>query len=133
MEFSIVRSRIHLELFVLSLFSLLLGSEPSASASTNRSAEARPATFRLPGHVLPALQKATIVPSDVTSETKPLTLTLVLKRDDQPAFDHFLHDLYDPHSNNFHKFLTQRQIADRFGPSSARLQFDVLRYMRSNG
>ena len=132
MEFSIVRSRTYLGLFVLSLFSLLLGSEAIASASTNRSVESRPAAFRLPGHVLPALKKATIVASDVTSETKPLTLTLVLKRDDQPGFDHFLHDLYDPHSSNFHKFLTQRQIADRFGPSRA--DYDsVLRWMRSKG
>ena len=132
MEFSVARSRIYLGLFVLSLFSLLLGSEPTASASTNPLAESRPATFRLPGHVLPALKKATIVPSDVTIETKPLTLTLVLKRDDQSGFDHFLHDLYDPHSSNFHKFLTQRQIADRFGPSRADNN-SVLRWMRSNG
>src|SRR5277367_4820611 len=132
MEFSIVRSRIHLGLFVLSLVSLLLGSELVANASTNSSAEARPATFRIPGHVLPALKKATVVPSDVTSETKPLTLTLVLKRDDQPGFDRFLHELYDPHSSNFHKFLTQRQIADRFGPSRADYN-SVLRWMRSNG
>ena len=132
MEFSVARSRIYLGLFVLSLFSLLLGSEPTASASTNRSAEARPATFRLPGHVLPALKKATIVPSDVTSETKPLTLTLVLKRDDQSGFDHFLHELYDPHSSNFHKFLSQRQIADRFGPSRADYN-SVLRWMKSKG
>ena len=132
MEFSVARSRIYLGLFVLSLFSLLLGSEPTASASTNRLAESRPATFRLPGHVLPALKKATIVPSDVTIETKPLTLTLVLKRDDQSGFDHFLHDLYDPHSSNFHKFLTQRQIADRFGPSRADYN-SVLRWMGSKG
>src|SRR5271154_134087 len=132
MEFSIVRSRTHLGLFVLSLFSLLLGSAPIASASTNRSTDARPATLRLPGHVLPALKKATIVPSDVTSENKPLTLTLVLKRDDQSGFDQFLHDLYDPHSSNFHKFLSQRQIADRFGPSRADYN-SVLRWMRSNG
>src|SRR5277367_6360007 len=132
MEFSIVRSRTHLGLFVLSFFSLLLGSEPIASASTNRSTDARPATFRLPGHVLPALKKATIVPSNVTSENKPLTLTLVLKRDDQLGFDRFLHDLYDPHSSNFHKFLTQRQIADRFGPNRADYN-SVLRWMKSNG
>src|SRR5271156_5961454 len=132
MEFSVVRSRIHLGLFVLSLFALLLGGELVANASTNSSAESPPATFRLPGHVVPPLKKATIVPSDVTSETKPLTLTLVLKRDDQPGFDHFLHDLYDPHSSNFHKFLTQRQIADRFGPSRADYN-SVLRWMRSKG
>jgi Pro-kumamolisin, activation domain/Bacterial Ig-like domain (group 1)/Bacterial Ig-like domain (group 3) len=132
MEFSIVRSRIRLGLLVLSLFSVLMSSPSIASASTNRSSDARPATLRLPGHVLPALKKATIVPSDVTSESKPLTLTLVLKRDDQPGFDRFLHELYDPHSTNFHKFLTQRQIADRFGPSRADYN-SVMRWMSSNG
>ena len=123
MEFSVVRSHTYLGLFVLSLFSILLGSEPIASASTNGSVESRPATIRLSGHVLPALQKATIVPSAVTGENKRLTLTLGLKRNDQSGFDHFLHELYDPHSSNFHKFLTQRQIADRFGPSRADYKF----------
>jgi hypothetical protein len=109
----------------LSLFSLLLAGASIASAAS-------PATVRIPGHVLPALAKATIVPSNVSRETKPLTLTLVLKRDDQPAFERFLHDLYDPHSKNFHKFLTQRQIANRFGPSRAEYN-SVLRWMRSKG
>jgi len=48
---------------------------------------------------------------------QPMTLTIVLKRDDQAAFDKYLKDIYDPHSKNFHHYLSQRQIADRFGPS----------------
>jgi subtilase family serine protease len=91
-----------------------------------------PGMVRLPGHVLPALAKATIVPSNPKDENAPITLTLVLRRDNQPAFDAYLRDLYDPHSKNFHKFLTQRQIADRFGPS--RQVYDrTLRHMRANG
>ena len=87
---------------------------------------------RLPGHVLPALSKATSVPSKFDSDTQPITLTLVFRHDDQPAFEHFLHGLYDPKSKTFHHFLTQRQIADRFGPSRA--DYDaVFRWMTSKG
>src|SRR5208283_5152169 len=91
-----------------------------------------PGMVRIPGHVLPALSKATIVPSKSETDTQPVTLTLVLKRDDQPGFEHFLHSLYDPKSPNFHHFLTQHQIADDFGPSRA--DFDsAFRWMISKG
>src|ERR1700689_4940369 len=87
---------------------------------------------RIPGQVLPALEKATLIPSNPESGNAPITLTLVLKRDNQPAFESYLHDLNDPHSKNFHKFLTQSQIADRFGPSRADYN-SILRWMRSRG
>ena len=91
-----------------------------------------PRMVRLPGHVLPALSTATVVPSKSDSDTQPITLTLVFKHDDQPGFEHFLHGLYDPKSRNFHHFLTQQQIADRFGPS--RGDYDaVFRWMTSKG
>src|SRR5690242_17243706 len=60
---------------------------------------------RLPGHVLPALAKATHV--DVRSESMAeqlLTLTIVLKRDDQSGFDQYLHEVYDPQSANYRQF-----------------------------
>src|ERR1700689_1120174 len=125
MELPVVLSRIHLKLLVLSLLSLLLLSPSIAKA-------ALPATVRLPGHVLPALSKANMVPSSTKGDRDTVTLTLVLKRDDQPGFERLLHDLYNPHSENFHKFLTQRQMADRFGPSRAEYN-SVLRWMRSKG
>ena len=115
---------------VLSFASILLSSPSITRASENSNASAT--AVRLPGHVLPALSKATIVPSSTKRNNAPITLTLVLKHDDQPGFDRFLHDLYDPKSPSFHHFLTQRQIADRFGPSRA--DYDsVLHWMRSNG
>ena len=58
--------------------------------------------------MLPALAKAAVVPSSAKSDSEPITLTLVLRRDNQAAFERYLHDIYDPHSKNFHKFLTQR-------------------------
>ena len=125
MELPVVLSRIHLKLLVLSLLSLLLLSPSIAKAALT-------ATVRLPGHVLPALSKANMVPSSTKGVRDTVTLTLVLKRDDQPGFERLLHDLYNPHSENFHKFPTQRQMADRFGPS--RTEYNaVLRWMRSKG
>ena len=91
-----------------------------------------PGTVPLPGHVLPALAKATVVPSKPESDAQPITLTIVLKRDDQTGFDRYLREIYDPHSENFHRYLSQSQIADRFGPSEQDY-FSVLDYMRANG
>src|ERR1019366_6091504 len=42
----------------------------------------------------------------------------------------YLHEIYDPHSKDFHHYLTQRQIADRFGPSRAAYRA-VLAYLRA--
>lgn len=85
---------------------------------------------RLPGHVLPALAKATVIPSKPDSGKQAITLTIVLRRDDQAGFERYLRELYDPHSKNFRDFLTQREIADRFGPSQA--DYDgVLGYLRA--
>src|SRR5580704_14650293 len=100
------------------------------------SAHAMPASSEtgavgLPGHVLPALAKATLVPSKPESDAQPITLTIVLKRDDQTGFDRYLREIYDPHSKYFHRYLAQDQIADRFGPSQQDY-FSVLDYMRAN-
>jgi kumamolisin len=88
---------------------------------------------RLPGHVLPALAKAKPIetPSTALAE-EPLTLTVVLKRDDQAGFDEYLRDVYDPKSPSYRKFLTQREIADRFGPSRE-VYDNVLRYLQNHG
>jgi hypothetical protein len=123
-------SRIRLCL-VVSFASILLSSASITRASAENS-NASATAVRLSGHVLPALSKATIVPSSTRDDSEPITLTLLLKHDDQAGFDRFLHDLYDPKSPGFRHFLTQRQIADRFGPSSA--DYDsVVRWMTSKG
>src|SRR5262245_4322839 len=88
---------------------------------------------RLPGHVLPALAKAkAVAPQSKTVAEKSLTLTLVLKHDDQAGFERYLHDVYDSHSPNHRRFLTQSELSDRFGPS--RDAYDgVLSYLQQNG
>src|SRR5580658_1293655 len=119
-------------LLVFLFFSALPARLSVASTNFDHPTKSLPATVRLPGHVLPALAKATIVPSSSKSESAPITLTLVLKRNDQAGFERFLHDLYDPKSPNFRRFLTQRQIADRFGPSRSDYN-SVLRWVKSKG
>ena len=114
------------------LFAAVLYAFPSMGRASTGHPDAAPAMVRLPGHVLPALAKATVVPSNPKDENAPITLTLVLKRDNQRAFDAYLRDLYNPHSKNFHKFLTQPQIAVRFGPSR-QVYNSTLQYMRANG
>ena len=102
------------------------------SGASARTSEGPQGMVRLPGHVLPALTKATTVPSKPGSGAQPMTLTIVLRRDDQAGFEYYFHELYDPHSKNFHRFLTQQQVADRFGPSQGDYN-SILAYLRANG
>jgi hypothetical protein len=81
-------------------------------------ASAQEAPTRLQGHLLPRLSAATPA---ATVAASPLTLTLVLRRDDEAGFADYLRDVYDPQSINFHKFLTAAQQSERFGPSPENL------------
>lgn len=95
---------------------------------------------QLPGHVLEALANATKVtgvstakalgPLTTASDAAELSLTLVLKRDDEEGFQSYLHDVYDPASPSFRQFMTQAQIAERFGPSQEAYD-QVLAYLRT--
>lgn len=85
-----------------------------ALAAYAPAAESRPGpAVRLPGHVVALTHAA------ASAEAPPpaLNLTLTLRRDDEAGFEQFLNELYDPQSPNFRHFLTQAQIAERFGPS----------------
>jgi hypothetical protein len=85
---------------------------------------------RLPGHVLDALAKA--VPDAKAHSDSRMSLTIVLRRDDQAGFDRYVRDLYDPSSGNFRHFLSQTQIADRFGPTR-RDYAQVSAYLHDHG
>jgi hypothetical protein len=119
-------------LLVVSFVSIFLARPSIANATLDHPTQSPLATVRLPGHVLPALSKATIVPSKPNSSSQPITLTIVLRHDDQAGFESYLHQIYNPHSKNFHHFLTQRQIANRFGPSTTDYN-QVLAYLHANG
>jgi len=114
---------------------ILLAQSGSATRPAFASANDSPSGItmvRIPGHTVPALKRATMVRSGPASASAPMTLSLVLKRDDQTGFDRYLHQIYDPHSPNFHRFLTQPEIAARFGPSQK--SYDgVVKYLRANG
>jgi len=96
-------------------------------------------SIELPGHVLPVLARATAMaaapqvpgrPLDLASQ--PLTLTITLNRSDQTGFDAYLRGVEDPSSPNFRHFLSQDELARRFGPSQQ--DYDrVLVYVQQNG
>jgi pro-kumamolisin-like protein/Big-like domain-containing protein len=75
----------------------------------------------LPGHVLPALaESARVVRKSAAADgNEALTLTVVLKRDDEAGFQRYLADLQDPASTDFHRYSDPMALADRFGPSEA--------------
>jgi hypothetical protein len=102
------------------------------SASFHEPSPATVPMVRLPGHVLPALAKATRIKSAPHAGDSPITLTLTLNRDDQAGFERYLHQVYDRRSPNFHQFLKPQEISDRFGPSQQ--DYDaVLGYLRQHG
>lgn len=50
----------------------------------------------------------------------------------QAALDELLRQLYDPHSTNFHKFLTPPEFTARFGPTEQDYQA-VIKFAEANG
>jgi len=115
---------------LVSLVFVLLANLSIASTDIPRNTAT--AMVRLPGHTLPILSKATKLGPQTDESNQPITLTIVLKRDDQTGFERYLHETYDPRSENFHHYLTQRQIANRFGPSR-RDYNSVLHYLQKDG
>ena len=67
---------------------------------------------RLQGHTPAGMPAKT-----ARATAEPMTLTFVLRRDDEAGFQQFLRDVYDPGSPAFRRFVTPRELADRFGPS----------------
>ncbi|HUO03936.1 MAG TPA: protease pro-enzyme activation domain-containing protein [Candidatus Binataceae bacterium] len=125
-------SRPALRTWFLFAFALaLLAFAPLGTTANAAAPSGGDAMIKIPGHVLPALAKASVKQRQSTGHSK-LTVTFTLKRDDQAGFARYLHDIYDRNSNVFHHFLTQRQIADRFGPSRGDYE-SALAYLKANG
>jgi subtilase family serine protease len=89
---------------------------------------------RLPGHVLSALAQATKLDDSAATPLLPdqLTLTRTLNRTDELGFKQFVDDVQNPKSSLYQRFLTQQQLADRFGPSQDAYDA-VLTYVQSRG
>jgi len=76
------------------------------------------ATAALPGHIVEALSKAALIPElKLLRSDEPLSLTIVLRRSDEPGFQAYLEAVYDRSSPNFLKFMTPTELAEAFGPS----------------
>ncbi len=103
---------------------------------TESAVAANDGSVRLQGHVLPALGSATHVsfgsPSKSGNSGDTLSLTVVLRRDDEAGFQQYLRNVYDPHSPAFRQFLSQAEISERFGPSPADYE-QVSSYLLSQG
>ena len=110
------------------------GDSQSVTLAAKKSSSEKIAGDRtpLPGHVLAAIKGATPVPATFGADAAPLTLTIVLKRNDQAGFDKYLRDVYDPNSPIFHHFLKPSEISDRFGPTNEAYK-EILDYLTSNG
>ena len=116
---------------VVALGILLSAQQAAASGQQAVIASGRP---RIAGHVLSALQRAKPirVAVDAVNADQPLSLTIVLNRDDAAGFDRFLADVYDPLSPRFRHFLSPMEITERFGPSQA--DYDVVAgYLQEQG
>ena len=121
--------------YLIVILSVLIAAPIGAAAANHQaSGGGLDSLVRLPGHVLLALAQAkrSDLGESVDKSNEPLTLTLVLKRDDQAGFDRYLQEVYDPKSKIYRHFLNQGEIAAKFGPS--RDAYDsVLRYLKKNG
>jgi kumamolisin len=97
-------------------------------------AQPAPGYVRLPGHVLPALARASVVETEsgAAAGSQTIALTVVLNRDDPAGFQRYLRSVYDPGSAQFHHFLTPEEITARFGPSRADYA-EVRAYFESAG
>jgi len=66
---------------------------------------------------VPAAAGRALRPSATSARSEPLTVTVVLKRTNQAAFDRYLTEVYNRRSPIYHDYLSQTQLANRFGPS----------------
>ncbi len=71
----------------------------------------------VPGHLIPALHSKR--PLHSTDCQKSLHLAIAMQMRDKAGLDAFLTAVNDPHSPEFHHYLTPQQLADRFGPTRA--------------
>ena len=84
----------------------------------------------LPGHVPSVVARLT--PTGRLPATNRLSLAIGLPLRNQAALGELLLQLYDPHSTNFHKFLTPPEFAARFGPTEQDYQA-VIGFAEANG
>jgi len=84
----------------------------------------------LSGVVPPVVAK--LVANGRPTATSDLSIDIGLPLRNPAELDGFIHQLYDPASTNFHKFVTPPEFAERFGPTEADYE-DIIHFARTNG
>ena len=75
---------------------------------------------------------AKLTPVSHLSDATRLNLAIALPLQNQSALSNLLQQIYDPHSPNFHQFLTPAQFTKQFGPSPEDYQ-KVINFAQSFG
>ena len=108
------------------------------TAGQDRRRRGRQRLVRLAGEQAPAIRSGLAdgtvkrAPTTATELAAPLTLTVTLRRSDQPGFERFLSAVTDPKSPDFRHFLSQRVLTARFGPSRSAYR-SVKRWLTASG
>ncbi len=89
-------------------------------------------TTPLPGHVLPGLERATLLDTRAGADAESVTLTVVLTRRDQRGFERYLRAISDPTSPSYHRFLSTSELTASFGPTKKAYDA-VVGFLRSRG
>jgi len=95
-----------------------------------RPATALAQTRALPGH-RPWIT-GSLAPLGSLPNTNRLTLAIGLPLRNQATLSNLLQQLYDPHSPNYHHYLTPEQFTGQFGPTEQDYQL-VINFARTNG
>lgn len=85
---------------------------------------------KLRGHIPSAVSQLTPLGTESSSERLKLAIGLPLRNEEE--LNHLLHELYDPASTNYHRYLTPEEFTARFGPTEADYEA-VKRYAQQNG
>jgi N-acetylneuraminic acid mutarotase len=94
------------------------------------SAHAQGTVRMLRGHMPSVL--STLQPIGLPPATNILRLSIGLPLRNSEGLSNFLHQVYDPSSTSYRRFLTPKQFADQFGPSEQDYQ-RVIDFVQANG
>lgn len=72
----------------------------------------------LPHHIPAAVTRLNLKSSGHLAASTQLNLVIGLPWRDPEALTNLLHNLYDPHSPQFHHYLNPQEFAERFGPTT---------------
>ena len=104
-----LRSKIiNFEFMVVCDLTMLCFITVAASAQTPPT---RPELSTLPGHVAPALSRATPLPLNPAAADQEIVVTLVLRRTDEAGFASFVTAVNNPASSLYQHFLGQGRSA----------------------